>query len=74
LGINEIETRFNSVETAAMLGVSMRTLARLRAEGRIGYLNVGVGVKRQTIYFTQRHIDQYLASTRHEVKVKAPRR
>lgn len=64
-----IDQKYDWAETCLMIGCSMRTLQRLRANGLIGYTTIGVG-KRPRVYFTQRHIDAFLASASHDVKAK----
>ncbi|MEV8372970.1 helix-turn-helix domain-containing protein [Kribbella sp. NPDC056861] len=67
----------NETELAARLGVSHRTVRRIRAQGRISYSRVGAGTQ-GSVQFSEDDIAQYLASNRFEVTspkpVRKPRR
>lgn len=60
----------DSANAAAVIGCSTRTLARLVAERRIGYVRWGAGRRRQRIGFTPRHIEAFLLSC--EVLAETP--
>ncbi len=47
----------SSAEAAVILGISTRTVERLRASGRIGYSKLG-----NTVFFSRADVDEYLAS------------
>lgn len=48
-------------ETAVVLGCSVRTLQRLKADGKIGYLQLG-----SSVYFTAGDVHAYIDSQRVE--------
>jgi excisionase family DNA binding protein len=52
---------YSAKETAHVLGVSVRTLRRMRAAGEIGCVTVGTGRVRPRVRFTEEHLGQYLA-------------
>lgn len=47
----------SSAEAAVVLGVSTRTVERLRANGRIGFTKIGT-----TVYLSRADVDEYLTS------------
>lgn len=49
-------TLYSRKEAAAILGVSMTTLDKMREDRKIGYLQARPGGK---VQFTQSHIDKY---------------
>jgi len=48
---------FTRMETAKILGISVKTLDTLRVEKKIGYYQARPGCR---VKFTQAHIDKYL--------------
>jgi hypothetical protein len=64
---------WTQTETAARLGVSVRTLQRLKATGAIGYSLIGAdqAYRRPRTYHRQSDIDAYLEAISHEVRVAA---
>ena len=49
---------YSRPEAAKLLCMSLSTLDRMRAQGRIGYIQVRPGFK---VQFTQEHLDNFLA-------------
>lgn len=47
-------------QAAEYLGVSIRTLRRMRAAGEIGYVTVGTGSQRPRVRISQQHLEEYL--------------
>jgi hypothetical protein len=62
---------YTKAETAAILNLSMRTLDRLKAEGRIGFRQ---HARRGKVIFTQRNIDDFLAVTSRQLELLPPKR
>lgn len=55
------DDELTTAEAAAVLGVSPRTLQRLQAAGRIGFIRVG---RARRVYFTRRDLAAYVDSLR----------
>jgi excisionase family DNA binding protein len=47
-------------QAAEYLGISVRTLHRMREAGEIGYVTVGTGSRRPRIRISQQHLEEYL--------------
>jgi len=56
-----LDDELTPAEAAATLGVSTRTLDRLRAAGRIGYVRVGA---QRRVYYTRRDVAEYVRTLR----------
>jgi excisionase family DNA binding protein len=52
-------------QAADYLGVSVRTLHRMREAGEIGYLTVGTGTRRPRVRISQQHLDEYVLRAEH---------
>jgi excisionase family DNA binding protein len=52
-------------EGAQVLGVSVRTLQRMRAAGEIGFVTVGTGSRRPRIRFTRQHLRDFVLRAEH---------
>ena len=63
------EKMLSELEVAVRLGVSHRTIRRIRDEGKISYTRVGASVQ-----YTEDDVENYLASQRVEAGAKRPRR
>jgi excisionase family DNA binding protein len=50
-------------QAAAYLGVSVRTLQRMRAAGEIGFMTVGTGTRRPRVRFCRRHLIDFEQSS-----------
>lgn len=61
------------LEAAVRLGVSHRTMRRIREEGRIGYTRIGAG-ERPSVHYTEDDIADYLAGNRVEVSPQKARK
>lgn len=61
--------RLTFEQAAVRIGCSVRTVERLKQAGLIGYGVIGIG-NRSSIYFTPEDVDAYIATTRHEVRIK----
>lgn len=59
-----LDDELTSAQAAALLGVSTRTLERLKAAGRIGYVRVGD----RTLRYTRRQVEDYLGRVRETVE------
>ena len=55
---------YTTSEAAARLGMSVNTLRRKVAQGRIGYVRDG---DRGPLFFLPAHITDYIAARRHDV-------
>ena len=60
-------------QVAVLLGVSSRTVERMRADGVIGSMPIGRG-SRPRVFFTQRQVDDYLRSQAQPPATSAQRR
>ena len=64
-------TLYSRKEAAAILGVSMTTLDKMREDHKIGYLQARPGGK---VQFTQSHIDKYFQRIEQEPREKYARK
>lgn len=59
--LDRLDDELLPAEAAAVLGISPRTLERLKASGRIGFTRVGPA---RRVYYTRRDIAAYVDSLR----------
>jgi hypothetical protein len=55
-------------ETASRLNISVRTLTRLRLDGKIGYVPLGTGTSYSAVGYTERDIQEFIDSQRRPAK------
>jgi hypothetical protein len=67
------DERLSLAEASIELGVSPSTLQRMKAKQEIGYGTIGRG-PRPKLYFTRKHIEDYLAAHTFEPVQQKPRR
>jgi predicted site-specific integrase-resolvase len=60
------ENMLSELAAAVRLGISQRTMRRIREEGRISYTRIGAG-ERPSVYYTEDDLQTYLANNRVEV-------
>jgi excisionase family DNA binding protein len=69
----EPETRlYTQEETAELLRVSIKTVARMRADGRIAFVRMGAARGRAGIFHTEAQIREAIERASHKAEAKKP--